>query len=434
MNNKIAIGRLADLLAHASGYDREMCEFFLRELFTLVTERLADDDNVKIKGLGTFKATKVEERRSVDVNTGEEIIIPSHRKVSFTPDKALAEAVNEPFAMFESVELNDSVTDKMLESATSEAEAETNTDMVSETTVESAAIVPESSDTSVQKEEEKEEPEPEPEPQIQSESESEPESASEPESVSAPEPEKEPEPTIQSEPESTPEPIPVQRPARRASLRRGILIGIAGTIVVLVGVAALWRLIAPESFCMMTGTRMADETYEIAQPAQATYSDARKAGQHVMSAADTEPEVLPAHITEADRPGNENKTSVTQTKNTDEVPTAPSDRQRMAETKAETKAAETDKSDTRQKPAKKQYDVITKKRFLTTMAREYYGDYNLWPFIYDENKAILGHPDRIKPGTRIVIPPASKYGIDASDPACVARAKRRGAQIYAKYK
>ncbi len=83
---------------------------------------------------------------------------------------------------------------------------------------------------------------------------------------------------------------------------------------------------------------------------------------------------------------------------------------------------------------KKRYDTITKKRFLTTMAKEYYGDYNLWPFIYDENKAILGHPDRIKPGTRVVIPPASKYGIDASNAACVAKAKRRGQQIYSKYR
>lgn len=79
------------------------------------------------------------------------------------------------------------------------------------------------------------------------------------------------------------------------------------------------------------------------------------------------------------------------------------------------------------------YDTISNTRFLTTMAKKHYGNYHLWAFIYDANPG-LGHPDRIRPGTQIRIPTASSLGIDASDPACIDKAKKRGAAIYARYK
>ena len=80
------------------------------------------------------------------------------------------------------------------------------------------------------------------------------------------------------------------------------------------------------------------------------------------------------------------------------------------------------------------YDTISRTRFLTTMAKEHYGNFNLWPYIYEENKQILGHPDRIKPGTRVVIPPKEKYGIDPMNEDCIAKAKQKGEEIYARYK
>ncbi|MDE7115438.1 MAG: hypothetical protein K2O56_03325, partial [Muribaculaceae bacterium] len=79
------------------------------------------------------------------------------------------------------------------------------------------------------------------------------------------------------------------------------------------------------------------------------------------------------------------------------------------------------------------YDTITKTRYLTTMAKEHYGNYNLWPYIYEENKAILGHPDRIRPGTKVIVPPLSKYGVNPSDPDDIAKAKKKGVAIYARY-
>ncbi|MDE7160642.1 MAG: HU family DNA-binding protein [Muribaculaceae bacterium] len=79
-------------------------------------------------------------------------------------------------------------------------------------------------------------------------------------------------------------------------------------------------------------------------------------------------------------------------------------------------------------------DTITRTRYLTTMAKDHYGNFNLWPYIYEENSAILGHPDRIRPGTPVVVPPLSKYGVDPHNPEHIRIAKQKGADIYARYR
>lgn len=80
------------------------------------------------------------------------------------------------------------------------------------------------------------------------------------------------------------------------------------------------------------------------------------------------------------------------------------------------------------------YDTVKINRYITNMAKEYYGDLNFWSYIYEENKEQLGHPERIYPGTVVKIPSASKYGIDATDPASVQRAKVKAIEIYAKFR
>lgn len=81
----------------------------------------------------------------------------------------------------------------------------------------------------------------------------------------------------------------------------------------------------------------------------------------------------------------------------------------------------------------KAMDKITSTRYLTTMAKEYYGNYNFWPYIYIENEGKLGHPDRIKPGTAVVIPDIAKYDVDPSNPSDVEKARKLGVDIYKKY-
>lgn len=81
----------------------------------------------------------------------------------------------------------------------------------------------------------------------------------------------------------------------------------------------------------------------------------------------------------------------------------------------------------------KAMDKVTTTRYLTTMAKEHYGNYNLWPYIYIENEGKLGHPDRITPGTTIVIPNIEKYGINPSNPKDIEKARKLGVEIYRKY-
>ena len=105
MNEKITLPALITLLSDKTGKTKKQCEDFLREFFNTIVDTLAEGENVRVKGLGTFKVITVEARKSVNVNTGEQMEIPSHRKIVFIPAKELAEEVNSPFAMFESVEI-----------------------------------------------------------------------------------------------------------------------------------------------------------------------------------------------------------------------------------------------------------------------------------------------------------------------------------------
>jgi nucleoid-associated protein YgaU len=74
-------------------------------------------------------------------------------------------------------------------------------------------------------------------------------------------------------------------------------------------------------------------------------------------------------------------------------------------------------------PAKVVTDTVRPGRFLATMARRHYGNYKFWVYIYLENRDKIPNPDNLPAGTVLVIPPAEKYGIDASDPASVSRAE-----------
>lgn len=104
------ISFIAAALAARHGVEWREAENFLTCLFALIGDGLREDRIVKIKGLGTFKVVDVRERESIDVNTGERIVIGSRTKVTFTPDNVLKDLVNKPFAQFETVVLNEGVT------------------------------------------------------------------------------------------------------------------------------------------------------------------------------------------------------------------------------------------------------------------------------------------------------------------------------------
>ena len=107
--NRISNNELARVLADKFGLTKAASEEFVGLIFDVVNDGLKYDNQSKVKGLGTFKITSVAPRKSVDVNTGEPIIIEGRDKINFTADTALRNQVNRPFSQFETVVVNEDV-------------------------------------------------------------------------------------------------------------------------------------------------------------------------------------------------------------------------------------------------------------------------------------------------------------------------------------
>ncbi len=146
--SKFSLNSLANALAEKSSLSQMEAELFIRKMFEVANGGLQEDKLVKIKWLGTFKVTAIKDRESINVNTGERIVLEGRDKITFTPDNILKEIVNKPFAQFETIVVNDGVDfdsiDRKFEISTSSettdmvAEAEVNSvpEAVSETTSE----------------------------------------------------------------------------------------------------------------------------------------------------------------------------------------------------------------------------------------------------------------------------------------------------------
>ena len=174
---KISLIELAAVLSKRYGVNKKDATGFVTQMFDIIQQSLEQDKLVKIKGLGTFKIIDVDDRESVNVNTGERVLIEGHPKITFVPDALMKELVNKPFSQFETVVLNDGVDFE---------------DAASEPSVAEPEIV-------------------ETEPAVL-------ESESEPAAMPLVDFEPEPEPELipVSEPEAAPKPEPVQEPAMEA--------------------------------------------------------------------------------------------------------------------------------------------------------------------------------------------------------------------------
>ena len=107
MDKKINLSQLADLLSQAGGMSKAASEQFVKSFFDIISQSVLEDGIVKVKGLGTFKLMQMEDRESVNVNTGERFTIEGHQKISFVPDAELKDRINKPFAAFETVEISE---------------------------------------------------------------------------------------------------------------------------------------------------------------------------------------------------------------------------------------------------------------------------------------------------------------------------------------
>lgn len=409
-SEKVTLAGLTARLSVRTGDTKRQTEDFLRELFALISDELEKGESVKVPGLGVFKSIEVEARKSVNVNTGEETLIPGHRKIVYMASKGLSATVNEPFSMFQTIELTDEAVTELEWAEAAEPEPEAVCDVPFASTVYELE-----------------------EPEVIAESELERESAQEAESELIPEQPEAFQPASEESPDSDDDPkdpkdlndlndsndltdskdlkdsndltdpdISEDSEVPAIPKKRfwpGFLIGFAAAC--LIAFVAVWALF---EYGVLSSERLAE-----AEPKPAVKAAAMTPGSVEVPAVEpdkskSEPEPA-AKEPEVQQP--EVQKSAPETETEPPVPTQPSD--------------------------KKVYDTITKTRYLTTMAKDHYGNYHLWPYIYQENEKILGHPDRIRPGTKVVVPPLSKYGVNPDNKADIDKAKKLGNEIYARY-
>lgn len=410
MNAKISIPELAALLALRTGRQKPECEDFLKSFFAHIADALEQGENVKIKGFGTFKIATVEARKSVNVATGLEFEIPSHNRVSFVPSKELAAMVNAPFDVFQSVEVSDDIDEDILETLSENVPSTPSDDAesggeVPEVSLEEKEVESRAGESSVDANgemevvgvaEESEEVVAIPVAAM-SVSASSPKSKIEKESLEAPEEVCSEESQISALEEDSASSL-----SKKSKHKFGLGVAIGFVLAVLlcaIACLAFWCL-------------------SLRNEVRAT----RDQNQQV---------IIAEEITEQENSVTENETVPRAQAMTvalaDELQTAETAKvEQSGDEQLKREAAPTKASDA---PIK---DRITKTRYLTTMARDHYGAYELWPYIYDANPG-LGHPSRIRPGTTIMVPSLSSLGIDPKNPQVIQAAKKKGAEIYARY-
>lgn len=457
MNNKVTFPELVEQVAQYANTSKRMSELFLKELFATISQSLIDGESVKVKGIGTFKLTEVSPRKSVDVNTGEEIEIPGHKKLSFAPDKDMAEAINQPFMHFETEILDDDVTDDQLAAidagepteapaADTPAEVETDDTAATEASAAEASVAaeeevvtppvfvapveePEAEEAEVEApvepseevpaEEETpvevpaQEPIDEPEEAV-SEEETEIEEEAEPEAVAESEDEAEVA-EAEGEPEAESEMVSEEladervgqeidkRRITRRSLLEGFVVGVVTTLIVTLFAYRLY---------LMKG-------YE------ATPADEEPFTEHVATDSVSSPEqALAENSTEAD--ADKQKAAEEQKKADEEKKKAEEEKKKAEEEKQKAEAAKP----TTANVAAGTTDTIKPGTNLYRMSRKHYGSDKFWVYIYEENKAKYPNPNTIPVGAVLHIPQLEKYGAKAGDPASIAAAKKKQGEIF----
>ena len=421
MNSKVTFPELVDAVAVATECPKRMSELFLKELFTAISDALRNGESVRVRGLGLFKLTNVEARKSVNVNTGEEMEIPSHRKVSFVPEKALADAINAPFAGFETVVLDDNLSEEELLRMASvddfdeDVVAEQPNVGVVEQPKEPESEQPIATDAELRNVTVAEQPnvpvavQPDElpddyKPMVAVDDKKDdilPTDEDMKEKLPLSEDKKivplgdevlPPEPEDYNIPEDDDEEFvgndkSGSNAKNDAGFTRGFIWG-ALTMFVL-------YLVAGGGYYMYQHI----QNQEIIDTARGTDSlDVDAGAVEEMELADSEAgeaaDPVAAQATETVKPAQE--------------PAKPA---------VESKVAE---------PV---YDTVTEKQFLTKIAYKHYGNSDFWVYIFEENRSIIKNPNTIAPGTKVVIPPAEKYGIDKNNPESLKAARKKIQEI-----
>ncbi len=447
MNKKITLVELAALMAESTSTTPRVCELFLKDLFATVAQALIDGESVKVKGLGTFKVAQVKPRKSVNVRTGEDMQVAGYRKVTFTPDKSLAEAVNQPFAHFESVFLDDAVTDEQLAEIDKQ-----HPSTITEQPADEAAEQPVTASTEAQEPNPVSEPEPEPEPEPVEETASIAPEVQESEVPAAPLPfdlpemteaAPAPEPDALYDPELDDNTVAPQPKHKGPALAIPLPDKPAGSGQ------------TPERKPMLVGRPIDGPSQPTPEPEKTEEVETNRRFYRPEPRNAYTP--TPEQIEEADRKHEQKRhglwiilgllgaalliwaiargcSETNAEQHEKEVVAADTisegaDSVVMAQSEPEPKPEVKPEPKPEPKPAASSKgevtDVVTSQIVLTTLSEKHYGSPWFWVYIYEENVArgIINDPNNIRPGTRVVIPPASKYGINPKDKASLRKAQ-----------
>lgn len=387
MNEKISFPDLVGLLSSKMNITKKEAETFLKEFFTVSTEVITSGEELRINGLGLFKPIWVEARGSINVQTGEPVEIPGHYKLSFIPDKVLREAVNAPFSSFSVEVLNDHVTIEDMTAVPSQ-DIDENNDICNTENVELQ-------DSKEIREKEEEDEPIEPAHEYIQEDKSADEESSE-STVSSQEIEKFQEEIIQPESETKVEEKEedcyedyLRKSASRKSFWWGVLSAFGIIIICLAG----------GIFFMGN-----DSPYVV------------KIGEYTLSLGKQSID---------SRPMNNNPESVVLPENKDTLSEMEKD--------SVLKDSVISVSPLAAPEVKPVIETIRSGVFLTTLARKYFGHKAFWVYIYEENKDVIKNPNQVPIGTRLTIPSASKYDIDANNRTSVENAKALAAKIQSRY-
>ncbi|WP_286007848.1 HU family DNA-binding protein [Barnesiella viscericola] len=451
MNEKISFPDLVALLAAKLNVTKKEAEAFLKEFFTVSTEVISSGEELRINELGVFKPIWVEPRASVNVQTGEPVEIPGHYKLSFVPDKVLREAVNAPFSSFSVEILNDHVsTEAMMAVDEDELLGSRDTDSPEEDLLAAgpAAVMSADSDAAGEvapaTESERVEPEEVPTGEM---ADSEPLNDAVPETpVSDPNPEMpaasernettvaETEAEVETPPtiepiEATPASateeqavktsalVPVdteeerdyheylQKSASRRAFWLGALSGLGAVVVI---VAAVWFFLRDD--------------------------DGIKIGEYTLSLTGSEvfaPQPVANPVTDTVVIPETVDTVVEGTAtSSDTVPLA---RESASQNVKTTGLSAQVAPAVGQPSSEPVIETIRSGVFLTTLSRKYFGHKAFWVYIYEENKGVIKNPNQVPIGTRVVIPDAAKYHIDAKNSRSVDEAKALAVKILSRY-
>lgn len=395
MNQKITFLELVELMARRQGCSKREADAFLREFSALVAEVVSSGEPLSIAGLGTFKPVWVEARASVNVQTGEPYVIPGHYKLTFTPTKSVREAVNEPFSCFCVEVLPDDVAvDEPLEQEAGRTESdngfaepfeadEQEADLVADDDVVEMPAMPDSS---------ADEDEPKVEQAAAADAEQDNLSESSVNGVAE---------TSDGDSEGL-SAVPVETPVDSQPVDKG-------------------DEKADERDRAIASAEGDEEHSHLHAIHYGNLHAMRKrewrngfwAGIFV-AATIVGIALLCLYVVMFARQDTEYRRSVVPADSVKVVQPALVDTLKRDSVLAEISNAV--------HPQPTVTDTVRRGVFLTSLSLKHYGHKVFWVYIYQENKNIISNPDNVPAGTVVAIPPAEKYGIDATDTCAINKA------------